>query len=114
MDFTSAKAAIKSPLLETSIDGAKAVLINVTGSDLGLFEVNEAADLIREAVDSDANIIFGAGLDDTLKDDIKITVIATGFDATKAQRFNSETKQEKKSDDSGELVIPTFLRRKEF
>lgn len=110
----AAKAAIKSPLLETSIDGAKAVLINVTGSDLGLFEVNEAADLIREAVDSDANIIFGAGLDDTLKDDIKITVIATGFDATKAQRFNSETKREKKSDDSGELVIPTFLRRKEF
>ena len=57
----AAKAAIKSPLLETSIEGAKAVLINVTGAELGIFEVNEAADLIKEAVDAEANIIFGAG-----------------------------------------------------
>ena len=83
----AAKQAIKSPLLETSIDGAKAVLLNITGGeDLGLFEVNEAADLIRQAVDQDANIIFGAGIDESLKDEIKITVIATGFDAERGRR----------------------------
>src|SRR5699024_694943 len=89
----AAKLAISSPLLETSIDGAKAVLINVTGSELGIFEVTEAAELIRESVDPDANIIFGAGIDEALKDDIKITVIATGFDADdlmeNAERQNS-------------------------
>ena len=70
----AAKAAIKSPLLETSIEGAKAVLINVTGAELGIFEVNEAADLIKEAVDAEANIIFGAGLDPSLGDDLKIKI----------------------------------------
>ncbi len=82
----AAKQAIKSPLLETSIDGgAKAVLLNITGGeDLGLFEVNEAADLIRQSVDQDANIIFGAGIDESLKEEIKITVIATGFDKDRA------------------------------
>ncbi len=73
-------------MLETSIDGAKAVLLNITGGgDLGLFEVNEAADLIRQAVDQDANIIFGAGIEETLKEEIKITVIATGFESQKQQ-----------------------------
>ncbi len=77
----AAKQAIRSPLLETSIEGgAKSVLLNITGgSDLGIFEVNEAADLIRQSVDQDANIIFGAGIDDDLSDEIKITVIATGL-----------------------------------
>lgn len=80
----AAKQAIKSPLLETSIAGAKSVLLNITGGpDLGIFEVNDAADLIRESVDPDANIIFGAGIDETLEDEIKITVIATGFDMDK-------------------------------
>ena len=84
----AAKAAIKSPLLETSIDGAQAVLINITGGrELGLFEVTEAADLILEAVDTEANIIFGAGIDESLKDDIKITVIATGFNAERSRKI---------------------------
>lgn len=109
----AAKAAIKSPLLETSIDGAKSVLINITGSELGIFEINEAADLIREAVDKDANIIFGAGIDDTLKDDIKITVIATGFDPEKpAVNATKEAKKEKEIDN--EIDIPTFLKKKDF
>ena len=74
----AAKLAINSPLLETSIEGAKSVLLNITaGSDLGIFEVNEAADLIRDCVSEDANIIFGAGIDESLKDEVKITVIAT-------------------------------------
>lgn len=76
----AAKAAVNSPLLETSIDGANAVLLNVTAAEVGLMEANEAAELIREHIDSDANIIFGVGSDESLGDDIKITVIATGFD----------------------------------
>jgi cell division protein FtsZ len=76
----AAKAAVNSPLLETSIEGANAVLLNVTAAEVGLMEANEAAELIRDHIDSDANIIFGVGSDDSLGDDIKITVIATGFD----------------------------------
>ncbi|WP_099203314.1 cell division protein FtsZ [Miniphocaeibacter massiliensis] len=125
----AARAAVKSPLLETSIDGAKAVLINVTGSDLGLFEVNEAAELIREAVDPDANIIFGAGIDEELKDDIKITVIATGFNDKKLGKSTSsplkakkvapkaetrEESEEKSEPISDELEIPSFLKRRGF
>lgn len=109
----AAKQAIKSPLLETSIDGAKAVLINVTGSDLGIFEINEASELIRNQIDADANIIFGAGIDETLKDEIKITVIGTGFDN---RRISSQTRQNtsssnnsSKQDESG-FIIPDFLR----
>ena len=77
----AAKAAISSPMLETSIDGARAVLINVTGSqDMTLMEVNEAAQIIQQAADPEANIIFGAGIDDNLTDEVRITVIATGFE----------------------------------
>jgi cell division protein FtsZ len=77
----AAKAAIASPLLETKIDGARALLINITGSeDIGIMEINEAAKLIQESADSEANIIFGAGIDNNLKDEISITVIATGFE----------------------------------
>jgi cell division protein FtsZ len=74
--------AISSPLLEeATIEGAKGVLINITGgSDLTLYEVNEASSIIREAADENANIIFGAVIDETLRDEMKITVIATGFD----------------------------------
>lgn len=118
----AAKAAVKSPLLETSIDGAKAVLVNVTAADIGLFEVNEAAELIREAVDSDANIIFGAGTDESLGDDLKITVIATGFDSKQLNANKNESSkagkdkkeesgaQSKERDDDG-LDIPDFLRK---
>ena len=73
--------AISSPLLETSIEGAKGVLINVTGSmDIGLEEVEQAASLVQAAVHPDALTIFGATFDETLDDEIRVTVIATGFD----------------------------------
>ena len=81
---TAARTAISSPLLELSVDGAKGVLFNITGgTDLAMSEVDEAAKLIAAAVDPDANIIFGATIDDTMVDQVKITVIATGFDETK-------------------------------
>ena len=76
----AAKKAIHSPLLETSIEGAKGVILNVTGgSDLGILEVKAAAELVEEAADKDANIIIGAIIDDEMGDEIQITVIATGF-----------------------------------
>lgn len=75
------KEAIGSPLLETSIDGAKAILLNIMGGyDLGMLEANEAADLIEKSAARDANIIFGASIKDDMEDEIRITVIATGFD----------------------------------
>ena len=76
------KAAIDSPLLETSIEGARGVLLNITGAseNLSMFEVNEASVTIKEAVNEEANIIFGAAIDDTLGDVVRVTVIATGFD----------------------------------
>lgn len=78
----AAQQAVESPLLEVSIDGAKGVLFNVTGgSNMSMHEINEAAETITAAVDSEANIIFGATLDEEMQDDIKVTVIATGFDA---------------------------------
>jgi len=76
----AAQAAISSPLLEVSISGAKGVLFNIAGSDYTLHEVNQAAQVIQEAADPEANIIFGAVIDDRLQDDIQITVIATGFE----------------------------------
>lgn len=120
----AAKLAINSPLLETSIEGAKSVLLNITaGSDLGIFEVNEAADLIRDCVSEDANIIFGAGIDETLKDEVKITVIATEFDQYKddkkdkkdnkaefKQKSPIESLENDDEEDNGELKIPSFLR----
>ena len=79
----AAKNAVASPLLETKIDGARAVLINVTGGeDMPILDINEAARLIQESADSEANIIFGAGVDSSLKDEVRITVIATGFEKT--------------------------------
>lgn len=77
----AAKQAIHSPLLETTINGAKGVLLNITGGpSLGLYEINEAAAIVQEAADMEANIIFGAVIDESLKDEIRITVIATGFE----------------------------------
>ncbi len=79
----AAQNAISSPLLETNIDGARAVLINVTGGeDISIVDINEAANLVMEAADPDANIIFGAGIDETMGDEVRITVIATGFEKT--------------------------------
>ncbi len=125
--------AISSPLLEeATIEGAKGVLINITGgSDLTLYEVNEASSIIREAADDDANIIFGAVIDETLRDEMKITVIATGFDkesadagsnshahahAAQPSRYTQpstdlppRTAAPTRPDD---LDVPTFIRKK--
>src|ERR671937_859170 len=77
----AAKNAISSPLLEQSVDGATGMLLNITGgNDLGLFEVNEAAEIVNSASDANSNIIFGAVIDDSLGDEVRVTVIATGFD----------------------------------
>jgi cell division protein FtsZ len=77
----AAKHAISSPLLEQSVEGATGILLNITGGgDLGLFEVNEAAEIIQQAADSQSNIIFGAVVDDDLDDSVRVTVIATGFE----------------------------------
>src|SRR5690348_4804738 len=77
----AARAAISSPLLEESVDGATGILLNITGGrDLGLFEVNEAAEIIHSAAESNANIIFGAVIDEGMGDEIRVTLIATGFD----------------------------------
>ena len=79
----AAKNAISSPLLETNIDGARAVLINITGGeDISIVDINEAANLVMQAADTEANIIFGAGIDESMGDEVRITVIATGFEKT--------------------------------
>ncbi|QUH20944.1 cell division protein FtsZ [Alkaliphilus sp. B6464] len=125
----AAKQAIQSPLLETSIAGAKGVLLNITGgSNLGLFEVNEAAELVAQAADQDANIIFGAVIDENLKDEIRITVIATGFEKDMIKMIDTQeqhiirkpeikevaatTEEDVKNDRNEDLDIPIFLRRK--
>ena len=92
------KQAISSPLLETSIDGATDVIINFTGgADLGALEVYDAADVVREAVDPDANIIVGAVIDETLTEEVRITVIATGFESeTNQSSLSSGSVQEVK------------------
>jgi cell division protein FtsZ len=115
----AAKAAISSPLLETTIDGAKGVLFNVTGGpNLSLLEVNEAAEIISNAVDPEARIIFGAVIDEKYSEEIKITVLATGFtmgderkaDVTHGER--SERHDFKPQISTDELEIPAILRRK--
>ena len=79
---SAAETAIASPLLEASMDGAHGVLLSIAGgSDLGLFEINDAASLVTDAAHPDANIIFGAVIDDTLGDEVRVTVIAAGFDS---------------------------------
>ena len=121
----AAKEAIASPLLEHPIDGATAILMNMTGGkDMGLFEVNEAAELVSGAADSNCNIIFGAVIDESMGDEVKVTVIATGFDGgyggskarvgARAGRKESDTAGGKTrssleiSDD--EIDIPDFLK----
>ncbi len=114
----AAQSAISSPLLETSMEGARGVLINITGgTDLGLVEVSEAAQIVRDAADGEANIIFGAVIDEKARDEIRITVIATGFDVARrdqpAAAANDDRVREREPvkliDD---LDIPAFLRRR--
>jgi cell division protein FtsZ len=124
---TAARAAISSPLLEASIEGARGILLNISGpSDLGLFEVNEAAEIIAQAAHPDANIIFGAVVDDALGDEVRITVIAAGFDRFEGER-RTETplglmeEERALASESGETIdtgdagdddfdVPEFLR----
>jgi cell division protein FtsZ len=116
----AARTAVSSPLLEQSVDGATGILLNVTGGTaLGLFEVNEAAEVVTGAADQNANVIFGAVIDDSLGDEVRVTVIATGFGTqrrrrrieTPAQAFAGAGAQEQRSEFSdAELEIPSFLR----
>jgi len=113
----AARKASSSPLLETSIEGAKGVLLNITGgTNLTLFEVNEAAGIIAEAADPEANIIFGAVIDEDLKDEIRVTVIATGFDQQWAGFGAAPGKVQeniiKTVAKEGDVDIPEFLRRR--
>jgi cell division protein FtsZ len=88
----AARMAVSSPLLEASIEGATGILLNVTGgSDIGLFEVNEAAEVVTSAADQNANVIFGAVIDDSLGGDVQVTVIATGFGAQSRRRRRRES-----------------------
>ena len=88
----AAQQAVESPMLETAIDGARAVLINITGgTDTSILDINEAAMLITQAADPEANIIFGAGIDESLKDEVRVTVIATGFEKTPFNNARPET-----------------------
>lgn len=111
--LAAAQQAIESPLLEVSIDGARGVLFNVTGgADMSMHEINEAAEAITSAVDPDANIIFGATLRPELQDEIVITVIATGFDASYYRRTDDDAEglsyfDESKSEDSATVDTDT-------
>jgi cell division protein FtsZ len=136
----AARAAIDSPLLELSIDGAKGILFNITGGpDMGMYEIDEAAKAITEAADPDANIIFGAIIDEAMSGEIKITVVATGFDTDRKPKTgldkmpirnafptsqtpeqsiqpepplqtNDFTAEEENLED--DLEVPAFIRRK--
>ena len=100
----AAESAISSPLLEASIDGAHGVLLSISGgSDLGLFEINEAAQLVSEAAHQDANIIFGAVIDDALGDEVRVTVIAAGFDGG-APAKRQERGTVRRTEESGNTV----------
>ncbi len=135
----AAKQAIQSPLLETSIEGARGIIINITGgSDMGLHEANTAAELVQRSADPEANIIFGTVIDDSMGDEIQITVIATGFEKEEEKRQTTTTTSSSQyenivadawrkrntssissvsssssssNDSNGDLDIPTFLRK---
>jgi cell division protein FtsZ len=95
----AARAAISSPLLEESVDGATGILLNITGGkDLGLFEVNDAAEIIQGEADSNANIIFGAVIDEGMGDDVRVTVIGTGFDHRPGRPARRETRSAARPD----------------
>ncbi|MFI2857495.1 cell division protein FtsZ [Paenibacillus sp. JSM ZJ436] len=128
----AARKAIMSPLLETSIEGARGVIMNITGgSNLSLYEVNEAAEIVTSASDPEVNMIFGAIIDENMKEEIKVTVIATGFETKPAtppqmRRPAPQSEQQSQPSDKGnvnlrpfgnqvsndQLDIPTFLRNR--
>ncbi len=120
----AARAAVSSPLLEASIEGATGILLNITGgADIGLFEVNEAAEVVTSAADTNANVIFGAVIDETKGDAVSVTVIATGFGGQRRRRRRMETpsllsdeplrpaRGEETFEGSDEVLdVPSFLR----
>jgi cell division protein FtsZ len=123
----AAKIAISSPLLEESVEGAMGILLNITGGhDLGLFEVNEAAEIVQSAADTNSNIIFGAVIDDAMGDEVRVTVIATGFDhgharpsdareSTRRSRRDRDVRMDDRQRSSleirdDEIDIPSFLK----
>src|SRR4051795_1343398 len=125
----AARTAVSSPLLESSIEGATGILLNVSGPpDIGLFEVNEAAEVVTSAADQNANVIFGAVIDDAMKDEVRVTVIATGFGAARQRRrrpaLTSTTEEQQPPREEREergqsggfdvpddvLEVPSFLR----
>jgi cell division protein FtsZ len=113
----AAKQALTSPLLDVSIEGSRGVIFNITGdSSLTLYEVNAAADVVRKAVDPDANVIFGVSIDENMGKDVRMTLIATGF-ATKegmagAAREREIYRQLKNLKSDDELSIPSFMRNR--
>ena len=115
----AAKMAINSPLLETSIDGAKGILLNISGSaNLSLFEINEAAEIISDTADPDANIIFGSVIDESLGDSVQVTVVATGFNSStkNVPEFGKTTTAARPATNtsaptSGIPDIPVFMKR---
>jgi cell division protein FtsZ len=120
----AARMAISSPLLEQTLDGATGILLNVTGgTDLGLAEVDEAAEVVRSAADSNANVIFGAAIDESMGDEVRVTAIATGFGARPTRRRRVEAPVAAAATASSErpaftapsvsdveIDIPSFLR----
>src|SRR6059036_2391960 len=121
----AAREAISSPLLEESVDGATGLLLNITGGrDLGLFEVNEAAEIVNAAADPNSNIIFGAVIDEAMGDEVRVTVIATGFDRGRTRSAREEVRRGRRDRDvrfderqrssleisDDEIDIPPFLR----
>jgi cell division protein FtsZ len=121
----AARAAVSSPLLEASIEGATGILLNITGPpDLGLFEVNEAAEVVTGAADQNANVIFGAVVDDKHADEVRVTVIATGFGTPRSARRQrtsalltetvpprtSRPRERETFESPEEIDIPSFLR----
>ena len=121
----AARAAVSSPLLEASVEGATGILLNITGgSDLGLFEVNEAAEVVTGAADMNANVIFGAVIDDNMEGKVRVTVIATGFDRSLRRERREIEEGERDRDRERQpatggfdvpadvLEVPSFLRRR--
>jgi cell division protein FtsZ len=117
----AARMAVSSPLLESSIEGATGILLNVTGgSEVGLFEVNEAAEVVTGAADQNANVIFGAVIDESLGDEVRVTVIATGFGPTRQRRRRPAAAvageptprepRDQRFEGAEDLEVPSFLR----
>jgi len=105
----ASNAAVSSPLLETTLDGATGVLLNITGpSDIGLFEVNEAAEVVTGHADPNANVIFGAVIDESLGEDVRVTVIATGFGGGRPRRKRLEPATATSATSSSESPVPSF------